>query len=328
MELYRLKTFLAVAEEQHLTRAAERLHVSQPSVSTHIKALEEELGLTLFIRTPKGMILSHEGKMIKIKAELALRAAEAVQHQADQLKKDIIGIARIGFNIDAQYLRASDLLKVLHCKFPKLELHCFQRHSFEAPDQVRNGQLDAAFVFKASTNSGFEVKWLATFGIVVVAPYQWKNRLQNVNLEGLADFPWIWTDTRCPFNPIIEQLFEPLNRIPEKTVVVDHDSTIRKMVASGVGLCLMLVSEAREAAQQKQIVILSNRIANLNLSMLFLKKRSNDPLIKAIISAVCEVWQQPFDEDTDAAEMIEPLPFSTEEINDHNKNSTRQLRRM
>jgi DNA-binding transcriptional LysR family regulator len=67
MELYRLRTFLAVADEQNLTRAAERLHISQPSVSTHIKALEEGLGVTLFIRTPKGMILSQEGSLIKSK---------------------------------------------------------------------------------------------------------------------------------------------------------------------------------------------------------------------------------------------------------------------
>ena len=65
--MHQLKTFLAVAEEQHLTRAAARLHISQPSVSTHIKTIEEELGLILFILTPKGMILSQDGKLIKLK---------------------------------------------------------------------------------------------------------------------------------------------------------------------------------------------------------------------------------------------------------------------
>ena len=58
MELYHLKTFVTVAEEQHLTRAAERLFTSQPAISAHIKALEEELRLTLFERTPKGMQLT------------------------------------------------------------------------------------------------------------------------------------------------------------------------------------------------------------------------------------------------------------------------------
>jgi len=136
MELYQLRTFLTVAEEQSLTRAADRLHISQPSVSTHIKALEEELGLALFIRTPKGMILSQQGVLIKSKAESALRAVEGVRRQADQLKKNITGVARVGLNIDAQYLRASDLLAVLHRRFPGLEVHYFQRHSLEFTQRV------------------------------------------------------------------------------------------------------------------------------------------------------------------------------------------------
>ena len=290
MELYQLKTFLAVAEEQHLTRAAARLHVSQPSVSTHIRALEEELGLTLFIRTPKGMILSHEGKLIKLKVESALRAIEAVHHEADQLKKNVTGIARIGLNIDAQYLKASDLLTVLHRRFPRLELHYFQRHSLEAHDEVQSGQLDAAFVFEVSANTGLEAKWLARFGIVIVAPYKWESRLQNVDLAELAGLPWIWTDNRCPFNRIIKHLFEPLGRLPEKTVVVDHDTTIRKMVASGAGLGLMVEAEALDAVQQNQVLILSDRVIELDLSLLYLRKRSSEPLIKGLLEAVCEVW--------------------------------------
>ena len=61
MELYHLRTFVTVAEEGHLTRASERLFTSQPAVSAHIKALEEELGVTLFDRTPRGMQLTPAG---------------------------------------------------------------------------------------------------------------------------------------------------------------------------------------------------------------------------------------------------------------------------
>ena len=62
MELYQLRSFAAVAEENHLTRAAERLHLSQPAVSGHIKALEGELGVRLFERASTGMELTAAGK--------------------------------------------------------------------------------------------------------------------------------------------------------------------------------------------------------------------------------------------------------------------------
>ena len=67
-----------VAEEGHLTRSAERLHTSQPAVSAHIKALEEELGVALFKRTPKGMLLTHEGEILRQQALRALSTIDEI----------------------------------------------------------------------------------------------------------------------------------------------------------------------------------------------------------------------------------------------------------
>ena len=74
MEYYHLRTFVAVAEEEHLTRAAERLNASLPAVSAHIRGLEEELGVVLFSRTPKGMRLTDEGRALLVEARQALPA--------------------------------------------------------------------------------------------------------------------------------------------------------------------------------------------------------------------------------------------------------------
>ena len=293
MELYQLKTFLAVSEEQHLTRAAARLHISQPSVSTHIRSLEEELGLKLFIRTPKGMLLSHEGQLLKLKAELALQAAAAVKDQADRLKKNVRGPVRIGLNIDAQYLRASDLLTVLQRRYPNVAPYYCQRHSQEAHDQLQSGQIDAAFVFEVPKNSGFEAKRLGEYKIVVVAPYKWKRRLQKVKLEDLAGSPWIWTDDRCPFNRIISGLFRSTKMKPVKRLVVEDDTTIRKMVAAGAGLGLMVEPEAHEAAKRKELSIWGDPVFSLDLFALYLKKRANEPIVKAVIEAIREVWGFP-----------------------------------
>ncbi len=68
MELYQIKTFVVVAEEGNMTRAAKRLHASQSTISLHIKSLEEEFDVRLFLRTPKGMQPTPEGKQLLEKA--------------------------------------------------------------------------------------------------------------------------------------------------------------------------------------------------------------------------------------------------------------------
>jgi DNA-binding transcriptional LysR family regulator len=75
MELYQLRSFVAVAEAAHLTRASEKLHVSQPAVSAQIKALEDELDLALFERTSSGMVLTSAGRRLLADAEKVLAAA-------------------------------------------------------------------------------------------------------------------------------------------------------------------------------------------------------------------------------------------------------------
>ena len=96
MELYQLRSFVAVAEAGHLTRAAEKLHVSQPAVSAQIKALEDELDLALFERTPSGMVLTAAGERLLADAEKVLAAAQAMRTEAKALKGEVAGKVREG----------------------------------------------------------------------------------------------------------------------------------------------------------------------------------------------------------------------------------------
>src|SRR5262245_19472801 len=104
MELYQLRSFAAVAEVGHLTRAAEKLHISQPPLGAPVKAPEHELAVALFERTASGMALTAAGHRLLIEAEKVLAALQALRGEARALKAEVAGRARVGTVSDPPYI--------------------------------------------------------------------------------------------------------------------------------------------------------------------------------------------------------------------------------
>ena len=135
-----------VAAEGHLTRAAERLHTSQPAVSAHIKALEEELGVALFKRTPKGMLLTREGEVLRERAVRALSTIDEIHYQANVLKDEVVGTVKLGLHIDPRFLRIDEFMSCMQKKYRKVDFHLLQQWSWEQPMNLKRGKLDAGFI--------------------------------------------------------------------------------------------------------------------------------------------------------------------------------------
>jgi len=103
MEIYQLRTFIAVAQTCHLTKAAQRLNISQSTVSKQIKALESRLGVELFIRTANGSSLSKAGQMLLPQAEKTLQNAIELLNMAKNMLGEITGTLRLGTIIDPEF---------------------------------------------------------------------------------------------------------------------------------------------------------------------------------------------------------------------------------
>lgn len=95
MELYELRSFAAVAEHGHLTRAAERLHVSQPAVSARIRALEDELVVALFERGASGMTITLEGSTLLPLASRVIGAAADLKSRARSLEGEVAALVAL-----------------------------------------------------------------------------------------------------------------------------------------------------------------------------------------------------------------------------------------
>ena len=291
MELYQLKTFVAVSKEGHLTRAAERLNTSQPSVSAHIKSLEEELGVMLFERTPKGMQLTPQGLVLKQKAEQVLNAADAMRFAADHLQGELTGEVRLGIHTDPHFLKATRILSEMKRDYPNVSLSYIPKMTWDAPEELHKENLEAAFVYARPDDDAFAAHVLDQIGLVIVGPITWQDRLHNAALADLSEFPWIWTSHRCPYYAVAMRLFHEMDCEPRKAVITDQEAAIRHMVADGVGLSIMSEMDAVSAANKGQLYIVGTRIGRLDLSLIYLKRRAQDPFVKATLSSVSKAWQ-------------------------------------
>ena len=295
MEYYHLRTFVAVAEEEHLTRAAERLNASLPAVSAHIRGLEEELGVVLFSRTPKGMRLTDEGRALLVEARQALAGVDAVLARAGELRREVTGVARIGLNNEAHRMRIPEFLAVMTRRHPRVELHLLDSSSPRILEHVRTGNLELGFVYDNIVEPAHDMTVLSLEAVpmAVVGPTSWADRVCRASWEELAGLPWVWFSDRCPFQFLLERLFADRGLPLNKVMLGDNDATLRTLVAAGCGLTLLRRDDALEAAAAGELCLWSTDGLELGLSLVYRRDRAEERVIQAVVAAVTEAWELP-----------------------------------
>jgi DNA-binding transcriptional LysR family regulator len=143
MELRHLRYFVAIAEERSFTRAAERLWVAQPGLSTQIRRLEAELGVQLFDRHTRGVDLTDAGELFLERARAALAAADAASATGSDLKHGVVGTVRLGIATGARWHQTSALLERFTRERGAVELTVVECHGGALWRELRDGRLDA-----------------------------------------------------------------------------------------------------------------------------------------------------------------------------------------
>ncbi|HEU0204555.1 MAG TPA: LysR family transcriptional regulator [Burkholderiaceae bacterium] len=292
MELYQLRTFVAVAEEGHLTRAAERLHLSQPAVSGQIKALEQEFDLRLFERTANGMTLTVSGRELLTEAQRVLAAAEALRQAARRMKGELAGRLRVGTVSDPEFIRLGELLSLAVQRHPHLELELQHGVTGATLEAVREGRLDATFFYGAAPEAALTAIPLLEFDYVVTAPASWAERVMDADWSAIAALPWILTPEISTHRHLVNGLFAAHGIAPpQEHVAADQEPVLVSLVTSGVGLTLMREDVARLHAQQGDVLIWDKARLRTTLWFVASAERSGDPLLRAVFDLVREIWK-------------------------------------
>ncbi len=289
MELYQLRSFAAVAELGHLTRAADRLHMSQPALSAQIKALEEELGLTLFERLPTGMELTDAGRKLLPEAARVVAAAKTLRGHAEALTGDVTGRVSVGTLSDPGFIRLSALLARASDRFPLLEIELHQAVSGEAFAKVQEGELDASFYYGDLTHPAVVCVPLREFAYRVAVPSGWKDEVKG-GFPAVAALPWVSAPAISTMRELAEGLFRKHGITPEKIVEADNEVVIRSLIDSGIGAGLMREDVAIESEARGEVALLPKIRVVTDLQFIYRVEREDDIPIQALRDLVGEVW--------------------------------------
>lgn len=291
MELYQLRTFAAVADEAHLTRAAERLHLSQPAVSGHIKALETLLGVRLFARAPSGMVLTEAGAELLAHTQRVLAAADEVKQVAMRLAGDVSGSLRVGTVADPVSNRLGQLLSLAIRRHPRLKIDLHHAMSGAALAQVESGALDASFYFGDALAVEMHALPLRTFVYCVTGASAWADRVEHADWRELAALPWVRTPNSSTHTQLVTRLFASKSLPPPAaTIQADDESVITNLVVSGLGLALVREDIAHQLARAGELVVRSDARIETTLWFVCQARRAREPLLAALLDIVQETW--------------------------------------
>ncbi|KPI26324.1 transcriptional regulator, LysR family [Actinobacteria bacterium OK074] len=249
--LRRLEYFVAVAEELHLGRAAQRCGVSQPTLSQQIKVLEDELGVRLLERGTRGISITPAGRILASEAPLLLDRISQMQEMVRASSR----VVRVAYSKSGAPLQHA-MVRNFRTENPRYEVSMKSSGSESNIDLVRSGAVDFAFVRPPVDAADVQVSVVRTDELVAVVPSSHSHLPDRVSVQDIADLPIVmWPRSTAPgyYESIME--FAAPGGAP-RTVLEEPDYIyVAVAVAAGEGVSFMDLSSAEWLSRGNDVQI-------------------------------------------------------------------------
>jgi DNA-binding transcriptional LysR family regulator len=250
LDLKQLEHFVAVAEEQHFTRAARRMNIVQSGLSASIRALEQELGAPLFIRTTRRVELTSAGQVLYGHAQqilLGVRDARLAVAAISGLQTGVLSIGTCA-SLDA-FVDLPLLLGEFHRLHPTIEIKLCHSTATKLMTKVRDGEIDVAFLPLFEAPRDVVTDPIATERLVVACPanHPLAGRTE-VTLHDLAAEPFVDFQLEQGTRRMVDRAFGELNIVRKSAFEVGDVGVLLDLVARGLGIALVAEAYAQARA--------------------------------------------------------------------------------
>ena len=248
MELRHLRYFIAVAEELHFTRAAERLHIGQPPLSHAIQVLEADVGALLFERTKRSVRMTEAGKLFLNDARRILALSERAADTARRAQRGEAGELRIGFTFSTPLTPLfATVINRYRQQFPAVSLKLHEMATQGQVEALHQRRLDLGFVRppEGAGTAGITLSELREDRLVVVLPRAMAlARQKAIHMAQLKDLPFVMypANAGTGIYPQIFRLCREAGFVPRIGQVAGEASTIIGLVAAGSGVSVLPAS--------------------------------------------------------------------------------------
>ncbi|WP_022975996.1 LysR family transcriptional regulator [Nevskia ramosa] len=294
MDLRQLKYFIAVAEERSFSRAALRLHVSQPPLSTQLKALEDELGVRLLDRTNRGVSLTAAGQVFFDEMRAVLARLERGKEMARNAGRGDVGTLSIGFVSIADYGILPPALKEFRSLYPGVEVHLHELTTDAQVREIRAARLDLGIGLGPLDAPDLHFEAVAQEQLMLAAPtgHRLTRGDKAVDLKTLANESFI-----IPPRDIAPGLFDliigecrAVGFAPRITQQARQMQTVISLVACGMGFALVPASVQNLRRQGVQYRPLQGAAAAIELGILR-PRDDDDPVSRNFVETLLRVAQ-------------------------------------
>lgn len=239
MDIRSITCFVTIAEELHFRRAAERLHLTQPSLSQRIRALENEIGTDLFARDRRGVALTPAGQAFLEPARRAIENARIAKEQALRAARGEVGRLRLGFTVIAFYGLLPQALQAFRRRYPDVEVDLEEMNSPSLETALTSGSIDLAILHPPLAHPDLVVRTLPQEPLMLALPESHPlAMLEDVPIARLADEPMLIAPRHIGpsiYDSMIA-LFQAEGITPRIVQEVTPMTTLSGLVAAGTGL--------------------------------------------------------------------------------------------
>jgi DNA-binding transcriptional LysR family regulator len=292
MELRRLEHFIAVAEEASFTRAAQRIHLVQSGLSVSIRALEDELGATLFDRTTHRVRLTDAGRALLPEARATIAAAQGARDAVDAVSGGVTGVLHIGIMQSLSIIDLASLLATFRHERPRVEMHpkATAGGSAELVGEVVSGVLDLAFVsIPNRSHPGVTLTPLASEPILLAVPPG--HRLEHrsvIELSDLAGETFVEAPEGWGTRLITEQALAKAGVERSVSVQVADLATLTELVRAELGLGF--VPRSTMGSSERVTLIPIEPELSWEISLALPSDRASSAAARAFAELVRRTW--------------------------------------